>query len=223
MCAYVCAREYNPLQRMYISGVRWNGSNEANYDASSPDELALVAGAKHMGVEFLRRPDLNTIEIGIVNKNMEKIFLSSEEQRWIATKRHESKNEDLIPALGFEVIEALDFDNFRKRMSVIIRDRDGLIKLLTKGADSTVLAAAASGQERDIRFFEDTLADFAREGLRTLVLGYRILSDNELRAFQSTLHDLRVTGCDDVEKYADVYSSIETQLRIVGCTAIDDK
>lgn len=115
---------------------------EANFDASSPDEMALVAGAKHLGVEFVRRPDLNTIEVAVINKNTEKLILDSSEISWIRESRIQSNNPDLILHLTFPILEVLDFDNYRKRMSIIIRDHDGSIKLICKGADSSMVQAA---------------------------------------------------------------------------------
>src|SRR5699024_7325696 len=39
----------DPAEAVKIGVIPWNESLDAPYDASSPDELALVAGAKHLG------------------------------------------------------------------------------------------------------------------------------------------------------------------------------
>lgn len=188
--------------------VRWKRTPDAQFDASSPDELALVAGAKHMGVEFLRRPDLNSLEVAILDQQTEELFLLPMEVDWIRNRRRElrqtlptsTSDGDLLACLRYEILEVLDFDNFRKRMSVIIRDRDGDLKLLCKGADSSMLPVLAAGQESQRRECEDCLADFAREGLRTLVLGVRRLDISDFDRFRLKLDVLRGSGSDDVEK-----------------------
>eukprot|EP01053_Blabericola_migrator_P005325 Blabericola_migrator_1__5324@NODE_272_length_10504_cov_138_380473_g227_i0_p1_GENE_NODE_272_length_10504_cov_138_380473_g227_i0NODE_272_length_10504_cov_138_380473_g227_i0_p1_ORF_typecomplete_len1787_score403_99PhoLip_ATPase_C/PF16212_5/1_7e04PhoLip_ATPase_C/PF16212_5/8e03PhoLip_ATPase_C/PF16212_5/2_1e37Hydrolase/PF00702_26/0_003Hydrolase/PF00702_26/7_3e20Hydrolase/PF00702_26/0_039E1E2_ATPase/PF00122_20/2_6e25E1E2_ATPase/PF00122_20/5_5e03PhoLip_ATPase_N/PF16209_5/3_9e15PhoLip_ATPase_N/PF16209_5/1 len=207
------------------AAVRWNRALAAQFDASSPDELALVAGAKHLGVEFLRRPDLNTIEVGVLNENAERLYMEEVDRAWIRQKRLELgvSASEIIPTYTYDILECLDFDNIRKRMSVVMRDRDGTIKLLTKGADSSMLSVAAPGQGTRLKDIEDALADFAREGLRTLVLGYRLLKEPEFVSWQKSLEALRAAGVDDVEKYCEVFSELEKDLILVGCTAIEDK
>lgn len=79
------------------------------YNSSSPDELALVMGAKYCGFEFIGSED-NYIKV---------------------------KNEDRI--FRFKLLNVLEFTSQRKRMSVIIQLEDGSIKLLTKGADSIII------------------------------------------------------------------------------------
>jgi phospholipid-transporting ATPase len=39
-----------------------------------------------------------------------------------------------------DLLNSFEFDSTRKRMSVIIRDSDGLIKVLIKGADNIIKA-----------------------------------------------------------------------------------
>ena len=87
------------------------------YNASSPDELALVNAAKFFKVEFKR---LN------------------EENNMIIDFRGTTKT--------YKLLNILEFNSTRKRMSVIIEDlqstsNDGFndIWILTKGADSIIL------------------------------------------------------------------------------------
>ena len=69
----------------------------------------------------------------------------------------------------------LEFNSTRKRMSVIVEDERGTIKLYCKGADSVIFERLAPKQP----FKEATtqhLKDFASDGLRTLCLGVAQLS-----------------------------------------------
>ena len=65
------------------------------FSASSPDELALVEGAKGLGIEFVEKDPDNIITI--------RLSFSEEE-------------------LKFELLNILEFNSDRKRMSVIVRD-----------------------------------------------------------------------------------------------------
>ncbi|KAI8058138.1 hypothetical protein BDF22DRAFT_724944 [Syncephalis plumigaleata] len=83
------------------------------YQASSPDEAALVAGARELGYVFtVRRPKSITVEIG--------------------GQPHE-----------YEILNICEFNSTRKRMSAVVRGPDGRIKLYTKGADTVILERLA--------------------------------------------------------------------------------
>ncbi|KAG0209652.1 hypothetical protein BGX28_010168 [Mortierella sp. GBA30] len=86
------------------------------YQAASPDENALVAGAKELGYVFVERS-----RGGIRIRTLP-----------------QSPNE--VPAEEYyEVLNIIEFSSKRKRMSVVYRMPDGQICLFTKGADSIVL------------------------------------------------------------------------------------
>ncbi|KAJ8657110.1 hypothetical protein O0I10_007190 [Lichtheimia ornata] len=90
-----------------------NGDDEIIYQASSPDEGALVKGASQLGYTFhTRRP--NSITCSIRGHDME-----------------------------FQVLNICEFNSTRKRMSAIVRGPDGKIKLYCKGADTVILERLA--------------------------------------------------------------------------------
>jgi len=79
------------------------------YQASSPDEGALVKGAASLGYIFTtRRPKSVTIKIN--GQEVE-----------------------------YEVLNICEFNSTRKRMSAVVRTPDGKIKLYVKGADTVIL------------------------------------------------------------------------------------
>jgi phospholipid-transporting ATPase len=87
------------------------------YNASSPDELALVNAAKFFGAEFKKRDDENRMIVEYQGK-----------QRF------------------YRLLNILEFTSTRKRMSVIVEDlndpqqqQGGDIYVLTKGADSIII------------------------------------------------------------------------------------
>jgi phospholipid-transporting ATPase len=86
-------------------------------------------------------------------------------------------------------------------MSVVVECPDGTIKLLVKGADSTVLSLIGPGDDENAaerresaeqlqwqaEVREQTLKHldkYAREGLRTLVVASRVLTQKEVRSIQ---------------------------------------
>ncbi len=128
---------------------RGTGTCDVIYQASSPDESALVKAVQKLGVVFYaRHPTSISVQ-----------FLSVEQK--------------------FTVLNVIEFNSDRKRMSVILRDKDGVIKLYTKGADNVMLARASNTDRKYVNITLTHLEDFAKDGFRTLVLGYRIVSDQE--------------------------------------------
>ena len=117
-----------------------NGSIKLS--APNPDDEALVCAAAFFGYSFQDRRD--------------KICLVHE------TSSHKT--------LEIEVLYTIPFTSTRKRMSVIIRDIDGKIKLISKGADSMMFTRVDTS---DVQLKTKTEADidqFSLEGLRCLVL-----------------------------------------------------
>lgn len=65
--------------------------------------------------------------------------------------------------------------------------------------------------------------EFATEGLRTLLYGYRFLDEEEYRSWKKVYHDATTSLVDrqlSIEKAGEM---IEQQLELVGATAIEDK
>jgi phospholipid-transporting ATPase len=121
------------------------------YQAESPDEGALVGFAKAMGWFFCGRTSSFT-SVRV---------LGAEEQR-------------------FEILNVNKFNSSRKRMSVVCRTPEKQIVLYCKGADNVMLERLTKGQETQ-QAMVTNLAAYATEGLRTLVLGSRILSEVKSR------------------------------------------
>jgi phospholipid-transporting ATPase len=85
------------------------------FNASSPDELALVNAAKYFGYCFKGRDEDNNMIIEVSNNEIGAL---------------EAK---------YKLLNVLEFNSTRKRMSVIVRTPDDKIKIMCKGADSTIL------------------------------------------------------------------------------------
>ncbi|EEH16420.1 hypothetical protein PABG_06507 [Paracoccidioides brasiliensis Pb03] len=164
------------------------------FKAQSPDEAALVATARDCGFTVLGRSG-DDIRLNVMG-----------EER------------------SYTVLNTLEFNSSRKRMSAIIRMPDGKILLFCKGADSIIYSRLARGQQQQLR--KETakhLEMFAREGLRTLCIAERELSEEEYQAWNKT-HDLAAQSLTDREiKLEEVSSAIEQELTLLGGTAIEDR
>lgn len=69
----------------------------------------------------------------------------------------------------------------------------------------------------------DHLEDFSREGLRTLLYGYRYLTNEEYADWNKKYSDARTSLVDRQEKIEQVGEEIEVNLELCGATAIEDK
>lgn len=168
------------------------------YQASSPDEGALVKAAMHFGFKFLSRTHK---EISI-----------------------------MTPDNGKEVytlLNTLEFTSTRKRMSVIVRDPQNRIVLLTKGADSVILPLLNTANNPEMATLVETtkehLTQFAEEGLRTLILGKAYLDPAQYQQWTSVFDAASVALEQRTEKLQDAAALIERDLILVGATAIEDK
>ncbi|KAL2374476.1 phospholipid-translocating ATPase [Blastomyces gilchristii SLH14081] len=67
------------------------------------------------------------------------------------------------------------------------------------------------------------LNDFATEGLRTLLYGYRFIEEADYQEWKARYHEATTSLVGRQEKIEQVGEQIETQLELGGATAIEDK
>lgn len=164
------------------------------FKAQSPDEAALVGTARDVGFTVMGRSNDGII----IN------FLGEERE--------------------YTVLNTLEFNSSRKRMSAIMRMPDGKIILFCKGADSIIYSRLKRGEQSELRkSTAEHLEMFAREGLRTLCIAQRELSEEEYQKW-SVEHDLAAAAVQDREDKLEVVSdAIERDFMLVGGTAIEDR
>ena len=77
----------------------------------------------------------------------------------------------------FQLLHVLEFNSTRKRMSVILKDQNGQIRLICKGADSIIQARLEKAKPTQdlFKITDRFLADYAKNGLRTLLIAEKIL------------------------------------------------
>ncbi|KAI0476154.1 phospholipid-translocating P-type ATPase [Xylariaceae sp. FL0804] len=164
------------------------------FKAQSPDEAALVATARDMGFTVLG----STAE-GI------RLNVMGEE-------------------VHYTILNVIEFNSSRKRMSAIVKMPDGRIILFCKGADSIIYSRLKRGEQQELRkTTAEHLEMFAREGLRTLCIAQRVLSEHEYIEWRKE-HDKAATALQDrEEKLEEVADKIEQDLTLLGGTAIEDR
>eukprot|EP00047_Mylnosiga_fluctuans_P006561 m.247712 g.247712 ORF g.247712 m.247712 type:complete len:1182 (-) comp15473_c0_seq1:193-3738(-) len=162
------------------------------YQATSPDERALVEAVKQLGFSFnIRTP------AGVI------INALGQEER-------------------YDVLNVLEFNSTRKRMSVIVRCPNGLIKLYCKGADSVIIPRLSPGQQH-VAATEEHLRRFAADGLRTLCLSVAQLSEEQYREWTAVYQAASTAIVDRAQKLDDAAELIEKNLFLLGATAIEDR
>ncbi|KAF4932706.1 putative phospholipid-transporting ATPase [Colletotrichum fructicola] len=91
-----------------------NEDGEMDFQASSPDELALTRGARDLGFIVTQRSSQSvTVQMPHVDGSSSQTI--------------------------YEILDVIEFSSKRKRMSIVVRCPDGRLWLICKGADSIIL------------------------------------------------------------------------------------
>ncbi|XP_076826211.1 LOW QUALITY PROTEIN: phospholipid-transporting ATPase ID [Brachyhypopomus gauderio] len=166
---------------------------ELVYKAQSPDEGALVTAARNFGFVFCSRTP------GTIT------------------------TQEMGRQVTYTLLAILDFNNLRKRMSVIVRTPEGHIRLYCKGADTVLFERLHSCNQNLMNITSDHLNEFAGDGLRTLAVAYRDLSEEQWEEWAQ-----RYRGADKATDFREdrltaAYEEIEQDMMLLGATAIEDK
>eukprot|EP00736_Rhodelphis_marinus_P004197 Rmarinus@m.28948 len=163
------------------------------YEASSPDEAALVEGAGSLGFTF-------------IDRSSKGVYVETPKGRQL-----------------YEILQTNEFTSARKRMSVVVRMPDGRLMLMVKGADNVILARLHKGQDDVQSRTEQQLLSYAEEGLRTLCIAVRELSSEEHANWAKKYDEASIALHSREQKLAACAEEIEVDLRLCGSTAIEDK
>ncbi|KAH7316446.1 phospholipid-translocating P-type ATPase domain-containing protein [Stachybotrys elegans] len=164
------------------------------FKAQSPDEEALVSTARDMGFTVLGHSG-DGITLNVMG-----------DERF------------------YQILNIIEFNSSRKRMSAIVRMPDDRIILFCKGADSIIYSRLKKGEQRELRReTAEHLEMFAREGLRTLCIAQKDLSEEEYSSWKK-IHDVAATALEDREDKLEAAAElIEQDLWLLGGTAIEDR
>ncbi|KAK5649128.1 hypothetical protein RI129_004020 [Pyrocoelia pectoralis] len=167
-------------------------SNDRNvtYQASSPDEVALVQWTKEVGLALDHR-DLSTMQLKTPDGRL----------------------------LNYSILLVFPFTSETKRMGVIVKDlQSGEIVFYLKGADVVM-----SGIVQYTDWLDEECGNMAREGLRTLVVARKVLSEEQYNDFESRYNAARMSVSDRVQRVSQVIESLEREMELLCITGVEDK
>ncbi|KAH9288213.1 hypothetical protein KI387_032330, partial [Taxus chinensis] len=171
-----------------------------NYQAASPDEVALVIAAKKLGFFFHRR---TTSSVIVCESHVEELG-------WIQD-------------VEYKILNVLEFSSSRKRQSVICVHPSGQLVLYCKGADTAIYQRLENSKSPTALATWSHLEKFASDGLRTLCVAYRFLDIDMYESWNEMFRHAKSSLTDREQRIHQVAESIEQQLVLLGCVAIEDK
>jgi phospholipid-translocating ATPase len=181
-----------------------NGRKVTTYQASSPDEIAIIRWTESIGLRLIHR-------------DRQGIQLSSVDNGRIVVR--------------VRILHVFPFTSETKRMGIIVqffRDSEsiqessedaGEIWFYQKGADTVMSSIVAAND-----WLEEETANMAREGLRTLVVGRKKLSVALYGEFSAAYLEasMALQGRDSgMAKVLKDY--LERDLELLGVTGVEDK
>jgi magnesium-transporting ATPase (P-type) len=170
-----------------------HSNGEVIYQASSPDEAALVKAASILGVQFYNR-----------SRNTVTIRIGEQEE-------------------SFQILNELEFTSERKRMSVIVKTPDDRILLMTKGADNVIYERmntndyTSTTQKSLNKFAQEGLRTLV---VAQCELDPEKYHEWHQKVFLPASLSISHTKEQELANAAEL---IETGLELVGATAIEDK
>ncbi|QIX01621.1 hypothetical protein AMS68_007138 [Peltaster fructicola] len=174
------------------------GQPVISYQASSPDEIAIVQWTEHVGLRLAQR-DRQNISLQFTG--------------------------DGRTVVSVQILNIFPFTSDSKRMGIIVRfkrdnaNEDGEIVFYQKGAD-TVMASIVAAND----WLDEETGNMAREGLRTLVVGRRSLSSEQYAAFTAAYSQASLNLSNrDTEMAGVVKQHLEHDLELLGVTGVEDK
>ena len=113
-------------------------------------------------------------------------------------------------------------------MSVILRDSNGDVKLVCKGAESSILPKCKKQNftESGSSLSETTMEhinDFASRGLRTLAAATKTMDEVEFESFKRKFEKASQALDKREQKIKQVYDEVEDNLELIGAIGIEDK
>ena len=169
---------------------------QLSYQASSPDEVAIVKWTELVGMTLIAR-DRESIKIA-VGADFRKPVL----------------------VLEYEILHNFPFTSETKRMGIVLRDKaTSEVYFFEKGADMVMSKIVQSND-----WLDEECGNMARDGLRTLVIGRKLLSRDQLDTFERRNHEAKISTLDRANLIQKSISDcLESDLELLGVTGVEDK
>ncbi|XP_053129386.1 phospholipid-transporting ATPase IG isoform X3 [Hemicordylus capensis] len=140
-------------------------------------------------------------------------FLGQEQNFMLVLNRHNEIER-------FELLHVLDFDCVRRRMSVLVRTDEGRIFLFCKGADSAVFSRVP---ESEVQRTKVHVEKNALDGYRTLCVAFKEIPESEYSGIDYLIKEASMALQDREAKMGMVFDQIETNMHLIGATAVEDR
>ncbi|OUM64487.1 hypothetical protein PIROE2DRAFT_22931, partial [Piromyces sp. E2] len=180
---------------------------EIIYESQSPDESALVYGIKTEGVSLIER-NRTSVSIGMWGSQSAPTLRNQVEET-------------------YKILNVFEFNSDRKRMSVILRRPNNKIVLYCKGADDIMFGRLSNdSQVNDPNYIQGTrnaLKSFSQDGLRVLLVATKELTEEEYESFNNDYLTANQNITNRAVVVEEVVSEIESNLKLLGATAIEDR
>ncbi|OBA23478.1 phospholipid-translocating P-type ATPase [Metschnikowia bicuspidata var. bicuspidata NRRL YB-4993] len=166
-----------------------------DFKAESPDEAALVAVARDLGIVFRERLR-KTLVLEIYGRQRK-----------------------------YELLHIIPFTSARKRMTCVLKDEDGKVFMYTKGADNVIYQRLSSlTSDKMLKKTALHLEDFAKEGLRTLCIASKSLDEHLFNQWYARFKEANASIDDSKDVIIDeLNEELERDLILLGGTAIEDR
>jgi phospholipid-translocating ATPase len=179
-----------------------DGKAVTSYQASSPDEIAIVRWTESVGLRLSQR-DRQSMTLHSVDTNQ--------------------------VVVKIDILNVFPFTSEGKRMGIVVRFSQGSDKLPSsdeteiwfyqKGADTVMSSIVAAND-----WLEEETANMAREGLRTLVVGRKKLSAQGYDDFSAKYSQASLSlQSRDTVMAGVVKEYLEHDLELLGITGVEDK
>ncbi len=186
----------NLIEMMALCHTVMIDKRNGSFQASSPDELALLKAAKQLGTRFISRTS-DKIELLLTDDGDEQFRKS------------------------FSIKAVIGFTSDRKRMSVFLQDdKSGKYFVVSKGAESSIFPLCSNSTANA----DSAVREFSLHGLRTLCFAFRGLDAHEASEWMSQWSAANNTYGPDRQAALDAVSSIiESNLTLIGVSGIEDR
>jgi phospholipid-transporting ATPase len=168
-------------------------AGQIKYQASSPDEGALVEGAVLLGYKFIAR-----------KPRAVKILVDGMEQE-------------------YELLAVCEFNSTRKRMSTIFRCPDGKVRIYCKGADTVIMERLNRDNptvEATLQHLEDYATEGLRTLCLAMREIPEDEFQRWMQIFEQASTTVSGNRADELDKAAEL---IERDFYLLGATAIEDR
>lgn len=228
-------RRNSPSRSISVENQESVKALEKTYQASSPDEIALVKWTESVGLTLVNR-DLNHMTLQVREKDLQRNSMNENASiNTTVTNLSVNSKTDLnspsssgsITSLNsiaggimkYQILQTFPFTSENKRMGIIVKElNSGEITFYLKGAD---VVMAAIVQYND--WLAEESGNMAREGLRTLVVAKKILTEEQYGDFETRYNAAKVSVTDRVTKVSAVIESLEREMELLCLTGVEDR